>query len=91
MRKFKHGDVVSVRSEHDGSRTLCVALYVDVQKNPTFIAGNRSGVYLLRGQWYGNSHTNLRSFGKCEGTQDEYNVHAYKVGTIHSYKNHKFD
>jgi len=87
--KIKHGDIVSCMSTSDpGSlangvkrRVFCVALYVDIQKNPGFMGGEKSGLYLFRGQWYGNNKLNSRSYGKCYGMVSEgWYKPMYRVG-----------
>lgn len=87
-RKYKHGDVVSVKNSN-GNRILCVALYVDVDKHPTFIAGNKNGIYLFRGQWYGSNHLNINSYGKVEGGPDICKEN-YVVGRVENFRNFKF-
>lgn len=89
--KYKHGDVVSVKSSHGNTRVLCVALYVDVDKRPSFIAGDKSGIYLFRGQWYGNNHLNISSYGKVEGGPGFYSNHDYVVGRVEKFRNFKFN
>jgi hypothetical protein len=91
MKRFKHGDVVSVKSEHNNSRILCVAIYINVDKNPTFIAGDKNGVYLLRGKWYGNNSLNNKSFGKVEGGPGFYGDKDYVVGKIKNFRHFKFN
>lgn len=89
--KYKHGDVVSVKSNHGNKRILCVALYVDVNKHPTFIAGNRNGIYLFRGQWYGKNHFNMGSYGKVEGGPGFYSKDDYVVGRVENFRNFQFN
>ena len=91
MKKFKHGEVVSVKSEHNNSRILCVALYVDIDKHPTFIAGNKNGVYLFRGQWYGKNHLSYNSYGKCEGGPGFYGENDYVIGNVKNFRHKKFN
>ena len=85
-KRFKHGDVVFVKTG-DGSnstimterRLLCVALLVDGK------------ISFYRGQWYGNSKLNHKSFGKWEGNAiSEHNEHAYKVGHVSNFRDKKF-
>lgn len=95
MNKFNHGDIVSCMSSSDPGwvasghkdRVLCIVLYVDIQKNPNFIGGDKSGLYMFRGQWYGNNKLNIKSFGKCYGLVNEHWYQPiYKVGSFHNFK-----